>query len=106
MSKDTQTDFQQIPFDKLILTDKEVGDFDSVDYIFQGNLGTYKMHFGHSITDDKKVIYVILNNKHFVTIFQTRRPKVLVGFDEEENEYMIFRFNGKEVEVFRRKYEI
>ena len=35
----------------------------------------------------------------------TRSKKVFVGKDEE-GEYYIFRFEGKEVSVFKRKYDL
>lgn len=103
MPTNTQAEIQEVPYDSLILTGKEVGQYGAVDYYFEGNLGSYMFHVGNSITDNKKILYVYFNNKHLVTIHQTRRPRTLVGFREAEGDFMLFRFHGKEVDVFTRK---
>jgi hypothetical protein len=98
--------FDQIPYDRLILSGKEEGDYGGIDYLYQGQLGTYKLRFGQSITDDGKVFYIYQNNKMFVNLFPTRTKRVFVGKDEEDKEFYIFRFDGGgEVLVYKRRYE-
>ena len=106
MPQQTQDTFEQIPYDKLTLQQKETGDFGSTEYIYQRLLGTYKLRIGESITDAVKVFYIYFNNKLFANLYPTRVKKVFVGKDEEEGDFYIFRFNGKDVNVLKRKYEI
>jgi hypothetical protein len=68
-------------------------------------LGVYKLRIGESITDAGKVFYIYFNNKLFANLYPTRAKKVLVEKDEEKGDFYIFRFNGKEVNVFKRKYD-
>jgi hypothetical protein len=105
MSSGTQNRFEQIPYGRLTLVRKEKGDYNSVEYICQGQLGTYRLRIGQSITDDGKVFYIYQNNRLFLNLYPTRTKKVFVGKDED-GEYYIFRFEGKEMSVFKRKYEL
>ncbi|MGB5875126.1 MAG: hypothetical protein WBH56_15510 [Bacteroidota bacterium] len=105
MTDQEQNTFEQIPYDKLTLQRKETGDSGSTEYIYQGLLGTYKLRIGESITDAGKLFYIYFNNKFFANLYPTRVKKVFVGKDEEEGDFYIFRFNGKDVNVFKRKYD-
>jgi hypothetical protein len=105
MPQGTQATFEQIPYDRLTLVGKELGDYNSKEYIYRGQLGTYRLRVGESITDEWKVFYIYQNNKLFLNLYPTRSKRVFVGKDED-GEYYIFRFEGKEVLVFKRKYEL
>jgi hypothetical protein len=105
MPQDNTQTFEQIPYDRLTLVRKELGDYDSKEYIYRGQLGTYRLRVGESITDEGKVFYIYQNNKLFLNLYPTRSRRVFVGKDED-GEYYIFRFEGKEVSVFKRKYEL
>ena len=105
MPQNSQSTFEQIPYDRLTLVRKELGNYNSKEYIYRGQLGTYRLRVGESITDEGKVFYIYQNNKFFLNLFPTRSKRVFVGKDED-GEYYIFRFEGKEVSVFKRKYEL
>ena len=51
------------------------------------------------------MVYIYQNNKLFLNLYPTRSKRVFVGKDED-GEYYIFRFAGKEVSVFKRKYDV
>ena len=51
------------------------------------------------------MFYIYQNNKLFLNLYPTRLKRVFVGKDED-GEYYIFRFEGKEVSVSKRKYEL
>jgi hypothetical protein len=106
MSEDTQNGFDQILYDKLTLVKKEIGDFQSKEYIYEGNLGRYKLRIGQSITDNTKVFYIYCNNKMFVNLYPTKRKNVLVGREEDSDRYYIFRFEGKTLNIWKRRYDI
>jgi len=57
------------------------------------------------LVDEGKVFYIYQNNKLFLNLYPTRLKRVFVGKDED-GEYYIFRFEGKEVSVSKRKYEL
>ena len=101
MPTDPQSTFEQIPYDRLTLVRKELGDYNSKEYIYRGQLGTYRLSVGESITDEGKVFYIYQNNKLFLNLYPSRSKSVFVGKDED-GEYYIFRFEGKEVLVFKR----
>ena len=84
---------------------KELGDYDSKEYIYRGQLGVYRLRVGESITDEEKVFYIYQNNKFWLDLYSSNTKRVFVGKDEE-GEYYIFRFEGKYVMVFKRKYDI
>ena len=103
MSNNTQDTIALIPFDTLELVGKEQGDYNSTEYIYRGTLGTYRLRIGQSITDNNgKVLYFYQNNALFLTLYPTRTRKVFVGKDED-GEYYLFRFDGKNVRVFKKK---
>ena len=105
MPQGTQATFEQIPYDRLTLVGKELGDYNSKEYIYRGQLDVYRLRVGESITDEGKVFYIYQNNKLFVNLYPSTTKRVFVGKDEE-GEYYIFRFEGKYVSVFKRKYDI
>lgn len=105
MSSDPNDTFEQILYDRLTLVRKEKGDYSSVEYIYQGQLGTYRLRIGQSITDDGKVFYIYQNNRLFLNLYPTRTKRVFVGKDED-GDFYFFRFERKEVSVFKRKYEL
>ena len=104
MPNNSQDTFEQIPYDRLSLVRKELGDYNSKEYIYRGQLGVYRLRVGESITDEGKVFYIYQNNKLFLNLYPTSKKKVFVGKDETA-EYYIFRFEGKDVTVFKRKYD-
>jgi len=106
MPSTTENTFEQIPYDHLTLVGKKIGDYGSREYEYRGQLGIYRLRIGESITDDGQVVYVYQNGRMFLNLYPTRTPLVLVGKDEEEGEFYIFRFKGNTVDVFKRKYEI
>ena len=57
------------------------------------------------LVDEGKVFYIYQNNKLFLNLYPTRLKRVFVGKDED-GEYYIFRLEGKEVSVSKRKYEL
>lgn len=105
MPSNARNSFEQIPYDQLELVGKDEGDFGTTEYLYRGQLGKYRLRIGQSITDNGKVLYFYQNNKLFLTLFPTRTTKVFVGKDEG-GEYYLFRFEGKNVEVFKRKYDL
>ena len=105
MPQNAQPTFEQIPYDRLTLVGKELGDYNSKEYIYRGQLGVYRLRVGESVTDEGKVFYIYQNNKLFVNLYPSTTKRVFVGKDEE-GEYYIFRFEGKYVTVFKRKYDI
>jgi hypothetical protein len=104
MTDQEQSTFEQIPYDNLTLQRKDTGDFGSTEYIYQGLLGVYKLRIGESITDEGKVFYIYFNNKLFADLYPTRVKKVFVGKDED-GDFYLFRFKGKEVRVYKREYD-
>lgn len=104
MPQRVQDTFEQIPYDRLTLVRKEIGDYYSKEYVYQGLLGTYRLRIGHSITNEGKVYYMYQNNKMFLTLYPTRSKGVLVGKDEDGN-FFLFQFLGKEVKIFKREYD-
>jgi hypothetical protein len=58
MPQGTQATFEQIPYDRLTFVGKEFGDYDSKEYIYRGQLGTYRLRVGESITDEGKGVSV------------------------------------------------
>ncbi len=105
MANSTQPTFDQIPYDRLTLVGKEEGDYGSTEYLYRGQLGSYTLRFGQSIVDNGKVLYIYNNNKMFLSLYPTRTKNVFVGKDED-GEFYLFRFNGKELNVFKRKYDL
>ena len=105
MPNDSHDAFKQIPYNRLTLVGKEAGDYGSTEYIYRGQLGTYTLRIGQSITDNGKVLYIYQNNKMFLNLYPTTTKKVFVGKDEN-GDFYFFRFAGKEVSVFKRKYEL
>ena len=105
LSSTTGTAFKKIPYDRLTLVGKETGDYGSTEYIYRGQLGTYTLRIGQSITDNGKVFYIYQNNRLFLNLYPTRTKRVFVG-KNEDGDYYFFRFVGKEVSVFKRKYEL
>lgn len=105
MSHNTQDTFDQIPYDELELVGKEAGDYGTTEYIYLGQLGQYRLRIGQSITDNGKVLYFFQNGKMFLTLYPTRTKKMFVGKDED-GEYLLFRFDGKMVNVFKRQNEL
>ncbi len=105
MSIDTQDTLALVPFDTLELVGKEEGDYGTTEYIYLGQLGQYRLRIGESITDNGKVLYFYQNNKLFLNLYPTRTKKVFVGKDED-GEYFLFRFDGKDVHVFKRKDDL
>ena len=105
MSNDSLDTFKQIPYDRLVLVGREEGDYNSTEYIYRGQLGTYTLRIGQSITDNGKVFYIYQNNRLFLNLYPTRTKRVFVG-KNEDGDYYFFRFVGKEVSVFKRKYEL
>ena len=103
MSNNTQDTFEQIPYDRLTLVGKETGDYGSTEYLYRGHLGTYTLRIGQSITDNGKVLYIYANNKMFLSLYPTKTKKVFVGKDEA-GEFYIFRFDGKEVNVSKGRF--
>lgn len=104
MPKQTQNTFDQMPYDRLTLVRKEMGDYNSKEYVYKGQLGTYRLRIGQSITEEGKVFYIYQNNKMFMTLYPTRSRMVFVGKDED-GDFYLFRFEGKEVSVFKREYD-
>ena len=104
MPQGTQSTFEQIPYDRLTLVRKELGDYNSKEYIYRGQLGVYRLRVGESITDEGKVFYIYQNNKLFLNLYPSNTKRVFVGRDDDD--YYIFRFEGKYVSVFKRKYDI
>lgn len=104
MPQNSQSTFEQIPYDGLTLVRKEVGEFNSKEYINRGQLGTYRLRVSESITDEGKVFYIYQNNKFWLNLYPSNTKKVFVGKDDDD--YYIFRFEGKYVSVFKRKYDI
>ena len=80
MSSDPNDTFEQILYDRLTLVRKEKGDYSSVEYIYQ-------------------------NIRLFLNLYPTRTKRVFVGKDED-GDFYFFRFERKEVSVFKRKYEL
>ena len=100
----TETTFEEMPYDRLTLVGKELGDYNSKEYIYRGQLGVYRLRVGESITDEEKVFYIYQNNKFFLNLYPSNAKRVFVGRDDDE--FYIFRFEGKSVSVFKRKYDI
>jgi hypothetical protein len=100
----TQSTFEQIPYDRLTLVGKESGNYDSKEYIYHGQLGVYRLRVGESVTDEGKVFYIYQNNKFWLNLYPSDTKRVFVGRDDDD--YYIFRFEGKYVSVFKRKYDI
>ena len=106
MSSNTQDAFDQTPYDQLTLVGKEDGDYGSTEYIYRGDLGTYRLRIGQSITDKNgKVLYFYQNNALFLTLYPTRTRMVFTGKDEDGLIYL-FRFDGKDVRIITRKYDV
>ena len=105
MPQGTQATFEQMPSDRLTFVGREPGDYNSKEYIYRGQLGVYRLRVGDSITDEGKVFYIYQNNTLFVNLYPSSRKGVFVGRDEDR-EYYIFRFEGRYVTVFKRKYDI
>ena len=105
MPNDSHDAFKQIPHDRLTLVGKETGDYGSTEYIYRGQLGTYTLRIGQSITDNGKVFYIYQNNKMFLNLYPTRTKTVSVGKDEN-GDFYFFRFEGKEVSACKRRYEL
>ena len=104
MPQNAQTTFEQIPYDRLTLVGKELGDYSSKEYIYRGQLGVYRLRVGESVTDEGKVFYIYQNNKFWLNLYPSNTKRVFVGRDEDD--HYIFRFEGKYVTVFKRKYDI
>jgi hypothetical protein len=104
MPQNAQATFEQIPYDRLTLVGKELGDYNSKEYIYRGQLGVYRLRVGESITDEGKVFYIYQNNKFWLNLYPSNTKRVFVGRDDDE--FYIFRFEGKYVSVFKRKYDI
>jgi len=104
MPQGTQPTFEQIPYDRLTLVGKELGDYNSKEYIYRGQLGVYRLRIGESVTDEGKVFYIYQNNKFWLNLYPSNTKRVFVGRDDDD--YYIFRFEGKYVSVFKRKYDI
>jgi hypothetical protein len=54
--------------------------------------------------DDDKVYYIYQNNKMFLTLQSTRYLNVLAGKDEN-GDFFLFRFKGREVTIYKREYD-
>ena len=104
MPQRTQNTPDQMPYDQLTLVGKEMGDYDSKEYIYKGQLGTYRLRIGESIVDDEKAYYIYQNNKMFLTLQSTRYRNVLAGKDEN-GDFFLFRFKGTEVTIYKREYD-
>ena len=104
MPQGTQATFEQIPYDRLTLVGKELGDYNSKEYIYRGQLGVYRLRVGESVTDEGKVFYIYQNNKFWLNLYPSNTKRKFVGRDDDN--YYIFRFEGKDVSVFKRKYDI
>jgi hypothetical protein len=100
-----QNPFDQEIYDQLTLVGKEQGDYGSAEYSYRGTLGGYRMRIGHSVMDNSKVLTFFQNNKNWLTLYPTRTRKVFAG-QNDDGEYYVFRFDGREVYVFKRKYEL
>jgi hypothetical protein len=83
MSNNTQSTFEQIPYDRLTLVGKELGDYHSKEYVYRGQLGVYRLRVGESITDEGKVFYIYQNTKLFLRVYPSNTNHVFVGKDEE-----------------------
>ena len=104
MPQGTQATFEQMPYDRLTLVGKELGDYNSKEYIYRGQLGVYRLRVGESITDEGKVFFIYQNNKFWLNLYPSNTKRKFVGRDDDN--YYIFRFEGKYVTVFKRKYDI
>jgi hypothetical protein len=104
MPQNAQATFEQIPNDRLTLVGKEIGDYNSKEYIYRGQLGVYRLRVGESVTDEGKVFYIYQNNKFWLNLYPSNTKKVFVGKDDDD--YYIFRFEGKYVSIFKRKHDI
>jgi hypothetical protein len=58
---------------------KEVGDYNSKEYIYRGQLRMYRLRVGESITDEGKVFYIYQNNELFLNPFPTRSTRTGSG---------------------------
>ena len=64
----------------------------------------YRPRVGESITDEGKVFYIYQNNMFWLNLYASNTKRVFVGRDDDD--YYIFRFKGKCVSVFKRRYNI
>jgi len=92
----------EILYDYFVLVDKEIGDYGSRECLHRGQLGTYRLKVGNSITDVGKVVYIYQNDRFFLNLYRTRARNVWVGKEEDEGKFYLFQFDGKEVTIFKR----
>lgn len=103
MQNDTQKrPFDLIPYDDLKLVDKRKGDYDSIELVLRGQLGTYRLRIGHSITDSAKIYDVYQNDKLFATLYPTIRPSSLAGLGED-GAFYTFRLLRNGIDVLVRR---
>lgn len=104
MPQEEQRPYEEIPYDHLIAVGKETGSYGSIEFTYQGNLGMYRLRVGQSIIDDQDILQIYQNNKLFITLYPTRTKKVFVG-EDEDGKFYVFRFAGKQLDVFKRRYD-
>ena len=97
--------YQQILFDILKFVKKENGDFNSIETVYRGQLGTYRMRVSTSITDEGTVYQFFQNGKMMINLFPTKSQKTFVGKDES-GDYFVFKFEGVDVNIFKRHYNL
>ena len=100
-----QKTFEEIPYDKCDFVRRDLGDYGTIEYLFKGQLGMYRIRVMQSVVDDGKVLAVYQNNKPFLNIFVTKERGVFVGKEEDEGEFYIFRVRQKKLDIFKRKYD-
>lgn len=71
-----QNGYNEILYDRLVLVDKGKGDYGTLEYTYEGSLGTYEVRIAESITDDGKVLYVYYNHKMMVNLHPAERKLV------------------------------